>query len=87
MMPAFIMVVFMVKMSFTRWSKLDEEESRREVTFMDREVAGGWYDYFIPTYDAFRFRNFGYNIPDPEYDRVGSQASSYVSIDLDPDAD
>ena len=67
MLPTVNMVLFMAKMSFTRWSKLDEEESRKKVTFMDREIASGLYDYLCMDFD-FRFRNYVHNCPDPEHD-------------------
>ena len=62
LLPAVFMVVFMVKMSFSRWSQLDVEDQRRDITFMDREVGSQWIDYFrVDT--KFKFRNFTQNIP------------------------
>ena len=55
----------MAKMSYTKWSQFDVEESRSEVTFMDREVAGGWYDYLCQDLH-FWFRNYEQNCPDRE---------------------
>ena len=81
------MVVFMVKMSFTKLSDLDADENRREITFMDREVASGWFDYFRLTQD-FKFRNYEHNCPDPENseeprsdatEELSSLVSSYAS--------
>ena len=60
--PAVFMVVFMVKMSFRKWSALTEEEQKLGVTFMDMEVAQGWYDFFLPDF-SFRFRDFKNNVP------------------------
>ena len=62
LLPAVFMVVFMVKMSFSRWSQLDVEDERRDVTFMDREVGSQWIDYFRLD-SKFKFRNFTQNIP------------------------
>ena len=59
----------MAKMSFTKWSQIDVEEHRSEVTFMDREVAGGWYDYFCLDLN-FRFRNYEHNCPDLEHSQT-----------------
>ena len=71
------MVLFMIKMSFAKWSKLDEEEQRREVTFMDREVAGGWYD-FMSLDRNFRFRNFERNCPDLEQNELYRTDATYA---------
>ena len=56
------MVLFMVKMSITKWSELEAEEARRDVTFMDREVAGNWLDRYSEPVD-FTFANFLRNVP------------------------
>ena len=46
--------VFMVKMSRAKWSDLPGEESDRQITNMDREVAAEWFDKLRPETD-FRF--------------------------------
>ena len=65
MLPTLVMVLFMLKMSFSKWSGLESEERRGDVTSMDREVAGGWLDYLRLDYN-FRFRNYEHNCPDAE---------------------
>ena len=66
------MMLFMVKMSFSQWSKIeDRREYGTQVTFMDREVAGNWLDSMRPD-TSFRFRNYEHNSPDPEHSNRNS---------------
>ena len=79
MVPGVFMVLFMAKMSFTVWSELDaEEESSTVITFMDREVAGRWFDRVRPI-QGYRFSNYEHNCPDRENsERDGSDSSSAI---------
>ena len=72
------MVLFMGKMAFTLWSKEDQDQnSRSEVTYMDREVAGNFFDYMRPD-RRFQFSNYEHNNPDPEYSVHGSDSTSQL---------
>ena len=58
---------FLIKMSRAVWSQeLPEEEHNGKTSMMDREVAGGWYD-FLSLDINFKWSNYEHNCPDPEH--------------------
>ena len=62
-MATIFILVFMIKMSRARWSKIPEEEADRKTTMMDREVAAGWFDKTrLDT--EHKFVSFTHNVPD-----------------------
>ena len=72
------MVLFMGKMSFSVWSKLDPvQDGRNDVTYMDREVAGNRFDKMRPVRN-YRFANYEHNCPDREHSYHGSDNTSQL---------
>ena len=66
-------------MSHISWSSLPEEEADRSITFMDRQVADGWFDICRPDLD-YKFKDFMHNVPRAESnDRLMASAKTNYS--------
>ena len=74
---------FLAKMSRAVWSrKLPLEESNRSTSFMDREVAAGWFDDTLLDLD-YKFVPYLHNVPDKESDQRSSRHNSASTTMLD----
>ena len=71
-------VYMLVKMSRAKWSiRNDDTRQAKQTTQMDREIAGGYFDYKMMIPD-FKFANFTHNIPRASTSSINSDRSSYI---------